>query len=125
MSRPTYVSLWPSDVLGFVYHAAGNLHRGCDAAHSIATLHYLLRNDMLDDAKSWYRNWKHHIPRSELSHDQLIRLDDDYRIKHQAKQQIMNMLDGEHVGTLLVTFLGKLAGGVAEREPEPERNHQH
>ena len=123
MSRQLYFTLNPSDWVAFIYNAGSNLHRGLDEAHSIATLHYLLRNDMMQDAQSWYRNWRHHIPRTELSHDQLMQLDDDYRIQYQAKQQVMSMLDGEHVGTLLVTLLGKMAG-VTEREPEAELNHK-
>ena len=123
MARQLYFSAWPTDVCGFIYNAVGNLHRGTDSAHSIATLHYLLRNNLMEDAKSWYRNWKQHIPARELSHDQLMLLDQEYRVKHQAKEQVLNMIDGDQIGTLLVTVLSKLMAGVTEHEPEPERNH--
>ena len=125
MARQLYFSAWPTDVCGFIYNAVGNLHRGTDAAHSIATLHYLLRSNQIDEAKKWYRNWKHHIPACELSHDQLLVLDDEYRLKHTAKQQLMAMIDADQVGTLLVTVLGKLMAGVNQPEPEPEPACNH
>lgn len=131
MARQMFFSLNPADWVAFLYNAGGNLHHGLDAAHSIATLHFLLRNNRMEEAKSWYRNWKSQIPRSELSHDQLMVLDDEYRVAYSTKQQLLNLVDGEQLGTLLVTVLGKLmAGGATEPEvkpepvPSPETNHR-
>jgi len=124
MARQLYFSLNPYDWAAFVYNSVNNLHCGVDEAHSIATLHFLLRNNMMEDAKKWYKQWRHHIPATELSHDQLMLLDEEYRLKHATKQQLMAMIDADQIGTLLVTVLGKLmAGGVTEQAPEPERNH--
>lgn len=128
MARQVYFSAWPTDVCGFIYNAVGNLHRGTDAAHSIATLHYLLRNNMMEDAKRWYQNWKHHIPACELSHDQLMLLDDEYRLKHTARQtitELANNIKMEDVMGLVGALLqGLQQSNRTEQQPEPERNHR-
>lgn len=124
MSRQLYFSLNPYDWAAFVYNSANNLHRGVDEAHSIATLQFLLRSNQVEEAKKWYKQWRLHIPACELSHDQLMMLDEEYRLKHQAKQQLMAMIDSDQIGTLLVSVLGKLVASVEpEPQPEPERNH--
>ena len=85
MARQMYVSLNPCDWVAFLYNTGSNLHRGLDQAHSISTLHFLLRSNQIDEAKKWYRNWSHHIPASELSHEQRMLLDPEYKLKHEAK----------------------------------------